>query len=101
MWPPQYQPFITGRLAALASAGVDIWVVTSNHGRLDTALLPFARIIRLPGSKESASEVLRRTLAATAIAIATKPMRLIWLLREARRRTRGLRSLARWWADAV
>ena len=100
MWPPEYQPFIAGRLRALATAGVDVTVVTAYHGRFDPKLLPFARIIRLPSARESSMYVAVRTAIYSLLALRRPPLiarlaRIGWL------RSGSIKAFARWWSSAV
>ncbi len=101
MWPPEFQPFISGRLQALAAAGVEITVGTSNHGPIDPRLLPFAKIIRLPSALESGVAVGLRTLRTSLIALFRNPHRFAALIGIAWAHTRSPRQFAHWWCNAA
>ena len=99
-WPPDYQPFIAGRLRALAAAGVQVTVVTSYHGRFDPSLMPFARIVRLPSARESAIPLVARTALYSALVL-KRPRFAARLARVCWSRGRSFRGFARCWSNAV
>jgi len=101
IWPPEFQPFIAGRLRALATAGVEIMVGTSNHGPVDPKLLPFARIIRLPSARESGVAVGLRTLRTSLIALFRNPKRFARLVGIGWTQGRSPREFAHWWCNAA